>query len=245
VLAPPRRRCDGLFLSAGPAYVLILGTGKINLTRFINIISYFLFAVIFLTSGICFGQPISNLEIFEKKISEQLDEIFYKPDIRRDVQFIFVIKSLKNDRQEVKFLTTVIKRAAERNKIRANFSNEAASNDSVFTSFWITVAELNTKYNGFNKNKFLGTKTIKRNISGRVNVEAAGGNYPYNETDTINISYHDEVAYDMLENIESPDYKFTQAAAPKVSVWEETVFPAVLIAVSIAAAVLFFTIRSK
>jgi len=191
------------------------------------------------------GRPQSNLEIFDKQISDGLEEIFWKPDIRRDVQFVFKIMSLKNSDEEIKFLTSVIKKYAEKNRLRASFTKETASSDTVFNSVRIDIAELGTKYPGFSSNKFLGDKTIKRNLSGSIAVEISGGNYVYNDRDSIIINYKDEVDYEEIENIESGNYSFSHSAAPAISTFEELFFPAAIITVSALAAVLFFVIRSK
>jgi len=187
----------------------------------------------------------SNLEIFDREISAQLEQLFYKPDLRRDVQFVFRVNSVSKKEKEVKFLISVIKKTAEKNKIWASFSDLAASNDSVFNAFIIDIISLGVKYPGFANNKFLGTKIVHRQLTAVIRVEAAGVNYFYNNTDSILINYKDRVDYNDIEDIETEDYNFTRASHPHASVWEEIVFPAAIIIVSVAAAVLFFTIRSK
>ena len=55
----------------------------------------------------------------------------------------------------------------------------------------------------------------------------------------------DEIDYDDLPNVETPDYSFTTAEPPPLSEFETVIFPAILVLISAAAIVLFFTIRSK
>ncbi len=174
-----------------------------------------------------------------------MDRILYKPDLRRDVQFIFSIKSEKNDENEVRFIASLIKKAAERNRVWASFSEELVSNDSASNRITINIIELRTKYPGFAKNKFLGTKKVWRNLSGRLKVQSEGTNYSYQSIDSIIVNYKDRVEYDDIDNIESNEYRFTAAKPPGISLWEEIVFPAAVITVSVAAALLFFIIRSK
>jgi hypothetical protein len=205
-------------------------------------------AIIAVCAGIISGQirPQSNLEILDKAISERLEEIFFMPDLKRDNQFIFRIRSVRNNDDEVKFLTSVVKKTAERIKIKAGFSkDDISSHDSVFNAVWIDVYDIGTKYPGFSGNKFLGDKSLKRNLYSRIRVEISATPVFYNRQDSIKINYSDEVDYREIENIESADYKFTHAPAPKVSAFEEIVFPAAIIAVTAITAVLFFAIRSK
>jgi len=191
------------------------------------------------------GQARPNLEIFDKEISGQLERIFYKPDLRRDVQFIFWVRSLNNKEEEVKFIVSVIKKTAERMKIRAGFSEQTTSTDSVYNAFRIDIKEMGTKYPGFASNKFLGDKFVNRNLYAKIEVKSGAASYFYDDTDSITVNYSGKVDLTEIENIESSDYKFTQAIAPAVSTFEEIVFPVSIIALSVITAVLFFSIRSK
>lgn len=195
--------------------------------------------------GITHSQPKPSLEIFDKLISERIEEILYMPDLNRENQFIFKISSVNNKDEEVKFLTSVLKKTADKLKIRAGFSKIMQSQDTVFNAVWIDIKELGAKYPGFKSNKFLGDKSVKRNLYGNIRVEISAAPVFYNNRDSIKINYNDEVGYDEIENIESSDYGFTHAAAPKISLIEEIFFPTAIIAVTALAAVLFFTIRSK
>jgi hypothetical protein len=192
------------------------------------------------------GRPQLSLEIFEKQISGRLEEIFYMPDLNRENQFIFRISSSKRNDDEVKFVTSVVKKTAERIKIKASFSkDEISSHDSASYAVLIDIISLGTKYPGFASNNFLGDKTVKRNLYGSIRVEISSNTVFSGRQDSIKINYTDEVDYREIENIESADYKFTHATSPKVSTFEEIVFPAAIIAVTAFAAVLFFAIRSK
>lgn len=202
-------------------------------------------AILIASAGIVHSQSRPNLEIFDKAISERIEEILYMPDLRRENQFIFRIRSLRNYEDEVKFVTSVVKKTADKVKIRASFSKEIASADTIYNAVWIDINELGTRYPGFASNKFLGEKFVNRNLFGSIRVEISAVPEFYSNRDSININYIDEVDYNEIENIESVDYKFTYAKVPKVSTFEELIFPAAIIAVTALAAVLFFTIRSK
>jgi len=192
------------------------------------------------------SQVRSNLEIFENEISKEIERILYKPDLRKDIQFIFSVKSKKNKNEEVRFLSSVIKKTAERNKVWASLTKgDIISGDTVFNSIYVEIIEMNTKYQGFEVNKFLGSKLVKRSLNSLMKVSIYGNKYDYTSTDIINVNYNDRVELDDIDNIESEDYYFTQAEPPQISVWEEIVFPVTIIAATIAAALLFFAIRSK
>lgn len=165
--------------------------------------------------------------------------------MKRDIQFVFKISSKNNNEDEIKFLTSVIKKSAERNKINAAFSKEMSSPDTAYNAIWIDVIELGTKYPGFSSSKFLGDKFVKRNLFGRIRVEISATPDFYNNQDSIKINYNDAVDYNGIENIESGDYSFTHAKPPAVSTFEEIIFPIAIIAITVIAAVLFFSIRSK
>jgi hypothetical protein len=201
--------------------------------------------MLFAWQGISFSQTKPSLEIFDKLISERIEEIFYLPDLDRSSQFVFKIHSNSNKEDEVKFLTSVLKKTSDRLKLRAAFSKEMAAQDSLYNAVWIDIRELGVRYPGFKTNRFLGEKSVKRNLFGNIRVEISAVHPFYNLQDSILVSYSDEVDYKEIENIESADYSFTHSKAPKVSTFEEIIFPAAIIAVTALAAVLFFTIRSK
>lgn len=188
----------------------------------------------------------SNLEIFDDEISKQLELILYKPDLRRDIQFIFSVNSKSSSEEQIRFLNSVIKKTAERSKIWVSLTRgNIASVDSVYNSIYLEIIELKTRYPGFAKNHFLGSKVVRRNLISLISVAVNGNNYGYSYSDTISVNYNDRVELDNIENLETEDYKFTKAEQPRISLYEEIVFPVAVVVVSVAAAIMFFSIRSK
>lgn len=162
------------------------------------------------------------------------------------MQFIFSVNSSNKNEAEVRFINSLIKKAADRNKLRISLTKgNISSNDSVFNSVYIDIVHLKTLYPGFASNKFLGGKSVHRNINALINVTVQGHKYDFSAADTIVVNYRDRVDYSNIENIESGENNFTHAKAPKVSAYEEIVFPVTIVAVSVVAAILFFFIRSK
>lgn len=198
-------------------------------------------------------KPKTNLEIFEETISAELEKFYYYPGVNRNEPFIFVINSEEKGGSntktgsETKFLNNIVKKTASANKLVLSIIDDEAKikSDSAYNLMVLHVLALETRYNGFKKNKFLGEKTISRNIIINIAVELTADRQQVILKDFIKHDFSDEIAYDNYEVLESPQYDFTQAEPPKVSSFERVIFPVILICVTAAATILFFTIRSK
>lgn len=214
--------------------------------------------IISLLVCICFRtfsqeKPKTNLEIFEETISAGLEKFYYYPGVNRNEPFIFVInpeeKGGSNTKtgSGTKFLNNLVKKTASANKLAFSIIDDEAKikSDSAYNLMVLQVLALETRYNGFKKNKFLGEKTISRNIIINLAVEIKADREQVKVKDFIKHDISDEIAYDNYELLESPQYDFTQAEPPKVSSFERVVFPVILICVTAATTILFFTIRSK
>jgi hypothetical protein len=198
-------------------------------------------------------KPKTNLEIFEETISVELEKFYYYPGVNRDAPFIFVINpdekggANKNTESGSKFLNSLVKKTASSNNLKFSIADNVSqiSADTAYNLLVLQVLNLETRYSGFKKNKFLGEKTLSRNIIINIAVElkAVGGSLNVNDYIKYNIT--GEAAYDNYKQLESPLYDFTQGEAPKVSAFERIIFPVLLICVTAAATILFFTIRSK
>jgi hypothetical protein len=208
---------------------------------------------VFLLSGLCLSQinRKSNLEILEDNVSEELEKFFYHPEIDRSLHFIFIVSSLKYDRQEKKFIEQVIRKTAQKNQLRYSIAlnHSQGSSDSIYYKFRIEILNLRTRYTRFIKDRFLGEKSVEREITSdlKLHIEKAG-EIPGRGmliTESIRTSYKDEIMYDDYKNYESSDYPFTQSIPPDISVFEEVIFPVSVIIVSLSSVILFFTIRSK
>lgn len=193
----------------------------------------------------------TNLETFEEQISEKLERIVLSSGLNvKDNALLLTITSAKESRneetpEEVKFLTNITKKIAATNNIRYYLSEGTQTSDTNIYKVYIKANELKTGYNGFKKNKFLGEKTMNRNIKADVNVfiTSTDGTPLINETITVN--HNDEIPYDEYDSYESSQFQFTQGTPPKVGAFENLFFPVLLVAASAAAILAFFIIRTK
>ncbi|MCX7877760.1 MAG: hypothetical protein N2510_03865 [Ignavibacteria bacterium] len=205
--------------------------------------------IIFSLRGFSQTEKKTNIEILEQNISAEIEKIFFYPDVDRQLQFVFLLSSERKDKTEKKFIESVIRRTAERNKLRFSFSNNDLMNssDTEYYRFRTDVRKLNTRYIGFGKNKFLGEKTIIRNVSSElvVHVESVGTKTPLSLKETITTDFKGEIPYDEYKQYENDEYSFTQSSPPDLSLFETIVFPVSVVIVSAVSVILFFTVRSK
>jgi hypothetical protein len=209
--------------------------------------------VILLLTGVNFcilqGQTPkkTNLEVLEQDISGELEKFLYYPDLNRDIQFVFYVTSVSKDKNEKKFIESVIKKTADKNRLKISFSKDEQmlSSDSVYNKVNIGIVKLKTDYTKFVKNQFLGDKSMQRVVTSELSVEITTNSNTLSVKDSILTGYKDEIPYENFEEFESGEYHFTQSIPPGISWLETIIFPAVIITVSAVAAILFFTIRSK
>ncbi len=205
----------------------------------------------FCAGGICFGQANTNaktnLEIMEQNISGELEKFFYYPDVNRELQFVFFVESAKHDKAEKRFIESVIKKTAEKNKLRISFSKdkEMRSADSAYYMAKVDITKLRTSYPRFGKNKFLGEKTLEREVSSDLDIEIKLNTGTTVVKDDITTIYKGLIPLDDYEQYQTEDYKFTQSLPPNIGFIETIIFPAAIVVVSAVATILFFTIRSK
>jgi hypothetical protein len=196
-------------------------------------------------------KPKTNLEVFEETISAELEKYYYNPGVNRNLPFVFVInpdeKSSSNAGSETKFLNSLVKKTASASKLNFSITDDVSkiNSDSAYNFISLQVVKLEANYTGFKKNRFLGEKTLSRNIIINISVELKTADGTVNSKDFIKHNMNDEVAYDNYEQMESPVYSFTQGVPPKVSTFERVIFPVLLICATAAATIIFFTIRSK
>lgn len=208
---------------------------------------FLLFAVILTTGLMAQSQIKSNLVVFEQEISGELDKFFFFPQIERERKFVFWVSSVKKNKEEKKFIESVIKKSAEKNKLKIAFAqNENMdSPDSIYNKCRITIEKLNTDYTKLIKNGFLGYKSMQRRVTSELDIEISGNTGNMLVNDVIKTDYEDEIPYDDYNVYESSEYKFTQSVPPNISFLESILFPAAVVTLSAVAAILFFTIRTK
>lgn len=189
----------------------------------------------------------TNLEIFEQEISGELDKFFFYPQINRDVKFVFFVSSAKNYKEEKKFIELVIRKNAERNKLKIAFAKDEKMDapDSIYIKCRITVEKLKTEYTKLIKNGFLGQKSMQREIVSELDLDISDNFATILVKDMIRTKYDDEIPYEDFEVFQSSEYIFTQSIPPNISFIESIIFPAAIITLSAVATILFFIIRSK
>jgi hypothetical protein len=199
------------------------------------------------------SKPKTNLEIFDETISAELDKYLFYPGVNRNNQFIFVVNpvenggSSRNPEDETRFLSGLIKKTASKNNLEYGFTKDPADikTDSAYNLLVLQIIKLETRYAGFKKNRFLGEKSLVRNIFINIAVELKTSDGRINFNDLMKNNTVDEVDYDSYKQLESSDYGFTQGIPPEVNKFERIIFPVLLICATAAATVLFFIIRSK
>lgn len=193
----------------------------------------------------------SNLEIFQEQISGELEKFYYTPDLNRNLQFIFFVgikDDFKGDRRSARdFVTGIVKKTANRNSLRFSIAkdSDAVKSDSAYNAVYLDIVSLNTAYPKFISDRFLGEKTIERQITASISLVLKSSDGVVNVNDRIAVNYRDKILLDAHESYETEEYPFTIAEAPEINSFEEVIVPAAIVIASIIATILFFYIRTK
>lgn len=178
--------------------------------------------------------PKTNLNAFQeitgKKLSELEDVItllgkekVYKITIEENSeQKDFLLNELKQKFGNVKFMYVV--------------------SDSVDFKIRFSNLKFSTKYTNLNSKKLLGDEYVSRELTSSFRFTVDGNDLKITNNDHV---YKDEVKVDKLEYIESGNYAFLKSVLPEKPFLKRILVPAVIVAVSAIATILFFTIRSK
>lgn len=195
----------------------------------------------------------TNLEIFDETISAELEKIFFYPGMNREVSFIFSINpeerggSDNKSGSSSKYLGNLVKKTASENELNFSIADNLSNikTDSAYNLVVLQIIKLETLYRGFAKNKFLGEKTLLRSIIIDIAVDFKAAGEDLSSKRIIKYDLEDEIDFDSYKQMESPLYDFTRGEPPLVSTFERIIFPVLIICVTAAATILFFTIRSK
>lgn len=139
------------------------------------------------------------------------------------------------------FLIESIKRKFNNYKILVN-----ENSDSIDFLVSIKNPRIEIKYSRFFTDKLLGTKKVAREVLVSYDLELidkknSSSLYKKNFYKKINDSFD----MDKLGFVEDSRYSFAQSILPEESSLNKFLFPAIIIATTAAAIILFFTIRSK
>ena len=197
------------------------------------------------------GAPKTNLEIFDKSISGELEKFYFLPEINRNYQFVFYVTVNNISDAKLKgakeYVTGLIKKTAGRNNLSFSIAKDTGSfrSDSSFYRVNLVINNMRTSYPGFIKNKFLGEKIVQRNIFADINVSIYSSDGKVQINDGIHVDIKDKVDYEDIEQLGSDEYAFTKDPPPAVNSIEAVIFPVAIVLISAAATILFFTIRTK
>lgn len=178
--------------------------------------------------------PKTNFNLYQEITSESLNELgdlitiigkdkIFKVNIEDTTGAKeFFVNELKQKFQNAKFVYEVF--------------------DSV--DFIIKFSNLNFKtvYTNIKTKYILGDEYVSRILTVKYKYSVSGKGLNNRE---VHKSYKDEINVDKLEYVESGNYAFLNAVLPEKPFLQKIIVPAVIVAVSAIAAILFFTIRSK
>ncbi len=178
--------------------------------------------------------PKSNYILFSEMTMNSLDEL---NDIITVLGKEKIYKiSFENETEAKDFLL---------NSLKQKFSNYKLiyeKNDSF--DYKIVFNELNfkTQYSDLKSGNVLGDGRFTREL--KVNYKFSILNIE-NSIKSVSKTFKDEVNTDNLEYVENGNYTFMKSTLPEKSFFNKILVPAIVVALSALAAILFFTIRSK
>ena len=119
------------------------------------------------------------------------------------------------------------------------------NSDSADFKIFLSNTEINTNYKKIYTDNVLGTKKLEREIEVKYDIKFTGKD----STEVIfvqnfNKISKDNIDLDKLEFSEDKRYSFSSSELPEENSVNQILFPAIIITVSAAAIILFFTIRS-
>ena len=186
-----------------------------------------------------YTSPEINIDIFSRLLDEGLNDLGNQLIIAgQDKLYVlkFPDESEKND-----FIQLKLKQKFGSYKLLTGNSFDEADYGIVFEN-----PKLRTNYKEVFTSSFLGNKRVKRKID-VVFLYKIIDNKTEEEiySNTINESFEDDFLLDNLEQIERSNYIFTKGKLPDENLFEKFLVPAVIVAASAVAIILFFVIRSK
>jgi hypothetical protein len=195
--------------------------------------------------------PKTNLNAFQEITSKSLNELediitilgkekIYKVSIEFEDSISFnrgAYKIITDDNIEKKdYLINELKQKFHNIKFVYEFV------DSVDFVIKFSQLKLKTVYTDLKAKKIFGDEYVSRELSVNYDFSVSGKELISRK---INKIFKDEVKVDKLEYIESGNYAFLKSVLPEKPFLKKILVPAVIVAVSAIATILFFTIRSK
>jgi hypothetical protein len=178
--------------------------------------------------------PKTNLNAFQEITGKKLSEL---EDVITLLGKEKVYKiTIEENSEQKDFLLNELKQKF------GNFKFVYVVSDSVDFKIRFSNLKFSTKYTNLKAKKFLGDEYISRELTSSFRFSVDGNDIRINNNDHV---FKDEVKVDKLEYIESGNYAFLKSVLPEKPFLKKILVPAVIVAVSAIATILFFTIRSK
>ncbi len=119
------------------------------------------------------------------------------------------------------------------------------NSDSADFKIFLSNTEINTNYKKIYTDNVLGTKKLEREIEVKYDIKFTGkDSAEVIFVQNFNKISKDNIDLDKLEFSEDKRYSFSSSELPEENSVNQILFPAIIITVSAAAIILFFTIRS-
>jgi len=178
--------------------------------------------------------PKTNLNLFQGITSEGLNEL---EDVITIIGKDKIFKITVDDTTERKDFFV--------NELKQKFHNLKfvyVVSDSVDYEIRFSNLKFITGYTNLRTKKILGDEYIDRELTAMFSFSVSGKDLNFRK---VNKVFKDEVKIDKIEYIESGNYAFIKSVLPEKTFLKKIIIPAVIVAVSAIATILFFTIRSK
>lgn len=186
-----------------------------------------------------YTSPEINIDIFSRLLDNGLNDLENQLIIAGQDK-LYVLK-FPDESEEKDFIQLKLKQRFGSYKLLTGNSFDEADYGIVFEN-----PKLRTNYKEIFTSSFLGNKRVERKIDVVFLYKIIDNNTEEEiYSNTINESFEDDFLLDNLEQIERSNYIFTKGKLPDENLFEKFLVPAVIVAASAVAIILFFVIRSK
>ena len=180
-----------------------------------------------------------NIDVYSRLLDDGLNDLGNQIIIAGQDK-LYVLK-FPDESEEKDFIQLKLKQKFGSYKLLTGNSFDEADYEIVFEN-----PKLRTNYKEIFSSSFLGNKRVKRKIEVMFLYKIIDNNTKEEiYSNTTNESFEDDFLLDNLEQIERSKYTFTKGKLPEENLFEKFLVPAVIVAASAVAIILFFVIRSK
>lgn len=204
-------------------------------------LKYFLFLFLILNqANISLSQQTtSNLQNINKLIEESFIPLNNKLLILGSDKLYQVI--MDGEQEDDLYLFEKFKQDFRNYKLIIGESTDSADYILRFKS-----PQIETGYKKIFTDRVLGTKKVKREVTVSYDLDVINKDNSLNiYGNNFNKTIRDNFDLDKLSFVEDANYPFSQSDLPEEDTFSQVLFPAIIIAATSAAIILFFVIRSK